>query len=213
MAWTRRVREKKKQSRVLDFRFGQLNGWWYQYLRWERLGENQVWVEIHSLWIKISHCLHWCKADPQGNCCSVTKSCPILCDHMDYSTPGFPALHCLQELAQTHVHWISDGHPTSLILCHPLLLLPSVFPSIRVFPNKSALRMRWLKTGASASASVLPMNIQDWFPLGWTGLISLQSKGLSRVFSSTTVLWIDLNLTCKRQSFFPLNSKFNSLHF
>ena len=72
-----------------------------------------------------------------------------------------------------------------LILCCPLLLLPSIFPSIRVFSNKLALRIRWPKYGASASASVVPMNIQGWFPLGLTGWISLQSKGLSRVFSNT----------------------------
>ena len=70
----------------------------------------------------------------------------------------------------------------NLILCHPLLLLPSIFPSIRVFSNESVLSI-----GASASASVLPMNIQGCFPLGLTGLISLLSKGLSRVFSNTTV--------------------------
>ena len=74
-----------------------------------------------------------------------------------------------------------------LILCHPLLLLTSIFPSIRVFSNESALHIRWPKYWTSASAPVLPMNIQDWFPLGWTGWISLQSKGLSRVFSNTTV--------------------------
>ena len=74
-----------------------------------------------------------------------------------------------------------------LILCHPLLLLPSIFPSIRVFPKKSVLHIRWPKLGVSASASVLPMSIQDWFPLGLTGLISLQSKGLSRIFSNITV--------------------------
>ena len=75
-----------------------------------------------------------------------------------------------------------------LILCGPLLLLSSIFPSIRVFSNESALRIRWQKyIGVSGSTSVLPMNIQDWFPLGWTGWISLQSKGLSRVFSNTTV--------------------------
>ena len=74
-----------------------------------------------------------------------------------------------------------------LILCHPLLLPPPAFPSIRVFSNESALHIRWPKYCVSASASVLPTNIQDWFPLGWTGLISLQSKGPSRVFSSTTV--------------------------
>ena len=74
-----------------------------------------------------------------------------------------------------------------LILCHPLLLLTSIFPSIRVFSNESALHIRWPSIGVSASTSVLPTNIQDWSPLGWTGWISLQSKGLSRVFSNTTV--------------------------
>ena len=74
-----------------------------------------------------------------------------------------------------------------LILCHPLLLLPSIFPSIRVFSNDSVLRIRWPKIGVSALASVLPMNIQDWFPLGWTGWISLQFKSFSRVFSNTKV--------------------------
>ena len=74
-----------------------------------------------------------------------------------------------------------------LILCHPLLPLPSVFPSIRVFPNKSALHIR-LPKYQSFSFSISPSNdIQALFPLGWTGLISLQSKGLSRVFSNTTV--------------------------
>ena len=72
-----------------------------------------------------------------------------------------------------------------LILCRPLLLLPSIFPSIRVF----LMSQLFASSGQSvrASASVLPMNIQDWFPLGLTGLISLLSKGLSRVFSNTTV--------------------------
>ena len=74
-----------------------------------------------------------------------------------------------------------------LILCRPLLLLPPILPSIRVFSNESTLRMRWQSTGVSTSASVLPMNTQDWSPLGWTGWISLQSKGLSRVLSNTTV--------------------------
>ena len=74
-----------------------------------------------------------------------------------------------------------------LILCHPLLLLPSTFPT------SGSLQVSWFfplggqSIGVSASASVLPMNIQDWFPSEWTGWISLQSKGLSRVFSNTTV--------------------------
>ena len=71
-----------------------------------------------------------------------------------------------------------------LILCHPLLLLPSIFPSIRVFSNESVLCIRWPTVGASTS--VFPMNFQVWFPLELTGLI-LKSKGLSRVFTNTTV--------------------------
>ena len=74
-----------------------------------------------------------------------------------------------------------------LILYRPPLLLPSIFPSIRVFSNESILHIRWPKTGASASASVLSKNIKDWFPLRLTGWISLQSKGFSRVFSNITV--------------------------
>ena len=74
-----------------------------------------------------------------------------------------------------------------LTLCHPLLLLPSIFPSIKVFFNELTLLSVGQSIGVSASASVLPMNIQDWFPLGLTGWISLQSKRLSRVFSNTTV--------------------------
>ena len=85
-----------------------------------------------------------------------------------------------------HVHLVSDAIQPS-ILFWPLLLLPSVFPSIRVFSNELALCIRWPKYWVSASVSVLPMNIHGWFPLGLTGLISFLSKGLSRVFSSTTV--------------------------
>jgi len=77
--------------------------------------------------------------------------------------------------------------PNYLILCRPLLLLLSIFPSIRVFSNESFFTSGGQSIGDSASASVLPMNIQNWFPLGLTGLISLQSKRFSRVFSNTTV--------------------------
>ena len=76
--------------------------------------------------------------------------------------------------------------PNHLMLCYSLLL-PSNFSSIRVFSTESVLSIRWPSIGVSASASVFPMNIQDWFPLGWIGWISLQSKGLSRIFSNTTV--------------------------
>ena len=74
-----------------------------------------------------------------------------------------------------------------LILCRPLVFLPSIFPSIRDFSNESALRIRWPKYWSFSSTSVLPMNAQDWSALGWTSWISLQSKELSRVFSKTTV--------------------------
>ena len=116
---------------------------------------------------------------------------------MDYCMPGFPILYHLPELAQTHVHWDGDAtqtsHPLSSLsppafklYCLPGNSLFNHFPSIRVF-HELALFIRWPNIGASTAASVLPMNIQDWFPLGLTDLISLQSKGLSRVFSSTTI--------------------------
>ena len=74
-----------------------------------------------------------------------------------------------------------------LMLCHPLLLLPSIFPSIRSFQMSQLFASGGQSIGVSASTSVLPVNTQDWSPLEWTGWISLQSKGLSRVFSNTTV--------------------------
>ena len=109
-----------------------------------------------------------------------------LCDSMNCSMPGLPVHHQLPKSTQTHVHW--GGVPSNhLILCRSLLLLPWIFPSIRVFSNESALRIRWPSIGVSASTSVLPINTQDWSSWGWTGWISLQSKGLSRGFSNTTV--------------------------
>ena len=83
---------------------------------------------------------------------------------------------------------IESVMPSShLILCHPLLLLPPIPPRIKVFSNESTHTWSGQIIGVSASASVLPMNTQDWSPWGWTGWISLHSKGLSRVFSNTTV--------------------------
>ena len=84
------------------------------------------------------------------------------------------------------VHRVGDAS-NQLILCFTRLLLPSIFPRIRVFSSKSVLHIRWPKYWSLSLASVLPMNIQDWFPLGLTGWIALQSKGLSRAFSNTTV--------------------------
>ena len=113
-------------------------------------------------------------------------SCPSLCNAMDCSMPGFPIHHQLPEITQAHVHRFGDANQPS----HPVFPFPSClqafltsgyFPMSQFFPSGGQI------TGASASASVLPVNIQDWFFLGWTGLISLQSKGISRVFSNTIV--------------------------
>ena len=113
-------------------------------------------------------------------CCSVAQLCPTLFNPIDSSTPGFPLVHYLPEFAQTHVHWVND-------VCHPPLLLPSIFPIISVFSNESALPIRWPKYWSFDFSTSLPMNIQSWFPLELTALISLLSMGLSRVFSSTTI--------------------------
>ena len=103
---------------------------------------------------------------------------------MDCCRPCFPVLHYPQGLLK--LMSIESVMPCNhLILCRPLLLLPSIFPRIRVFSNESALHI-WCPKYWSFSIS-LPRNIQGWFPLGLTGLISLLSKGLSRVFSCTTV--------------------------
>ena len=95
-----------------------------------------------------------------------------------------PVLHCLPELLRFMS--IESVMPSNhLILCCPLLLLPSIFPSI--FSNELSLHIRSDGQNIRASVSVLTMNMQGWFPLGWTGWISLLSKGLWRSFSSTTV--------------------------
>ena len=115
---------------------------------------------------------------------SVAHLSPNLCDPMDWSTPGFLVHHQVPEIAQ--LMSIQSVMPSNhLTLYQPLLLQPSIFSSIRVFSNES-LEFQVAK-GVSASESVLPINIQDWFSLGLTGLNSLHSKGLSRVFSNTIV--------------------------
>ena len=116
---------------------------------------------------------------------SVSQLCPALCDPMDCSTPGLPVHHQLPEPTQTmfiELVMLSNH----LILCRPFLLPPSIFPSIRVFSNEF-FSSGGQSIGVSAVASVFPMNIQDWFLLGLTDVVSLQSKGLSRGFSNTTV--------------------------
>ena len=115
---------------------------------------------------------------------SVTQSCPTLCDPMNRSMPGLPVHYQFPESTQIHVHWISDAIQPS----HSLLS-PSP-PAFNLSQHQGLFQ--WVSSShqvakVSASTSVLPMNTQDWTPLGWTGWISLQSQGLSRVFSNTTV--------------------------
>ena len=105
---------------------------------------------------------------------------------MSCNTPAFPVLHYLPEFAQTHVHWVSDGTQS----LHPLS--PSSLLAFNLLQHQGLFQLLdsasgGQSTGAPTSASVLLMNIQGWFPLGLTDFISLLSKGLSRVFSSTTV--------------------------
>ena len=121
-----------------------------------------------------------------GELSSVTQSCLTLCDPMNRSMPA--SLSITNSWSLHKFMFIKLVMPSNhLILCCHFLLPPSIFPSIRILSNESVLCIGWPKYWSSASTSVLPMNIQDWFPLGWTGWISLQSKGLSRVLSNTTV--------------------------
>ena len=107
---------------------------------------------------------------------SVAQLCLTLCDPVDCSSPGLPVQHQLPEFTQTHVHWVSDAIQPS----HPLSS-PSP-PAFNLSQHQGFFQMSQFfassgqSIGVSASASVLPMNIQDWFPLGWTGWISLQFK-------------------------------------
>ena len=107
---------------------------------------------------------------------SVAQSCPTLCNPMDSSTPGLPVHHQCPEFTKTHVHWVGDA----ILLSHPL---SSPSPAFNLSRHQSLFK--WVSsshqvakqsTGVSASTSVLPVNIQDWFPLGLAGWISLQSK-------------------------------------
>ena len=133
--------------------------------------------------------LYWSIVDLQfSQFSSVAQPCSTLCDPMDCNTPGLPVHHQLPEFTQTHVHWVSDAIQPS----HPLSSLSP--PAFNLSQHQGLFQ--WVSQffasggqsiGVSASASVLPGNTQDWSPLGGTGWISLQSKGLSRVFSNTTV--------------------------
>ena len=143
-------------------------------------------VSSDNSWKDALHMLSLLPPQLQLHPCSVIKSYLILCDLMDCSMPGSSVLHCLQVC--------SNSCPLSW--WYYLTISSSVAPfffCLQSFLAIGSFLICWLFTsggqsiGASASASVLPMNIPEWFPLGFTGLISRQSKGLSRVFSSTTI--------------------------
>ena len=106
---------------------------------------------------------------------------------MNSSTPGLPVHHKLLEFTQTHIHLVSDAIQPSHPLVIPFSSCPQSLPASGSFLMSQLFSWGGQSIGVSASASVLPMNTQDWSPLRWTGWISLQFKGLSRVFSNTTV--------------------------
>ena len=123
---------------------------------------------------------------------SVTQSCPNICNPMDCSMPGIPVHHQLPEFSQTHVHRVSDV--IHVIHCHPLLLLPSIFPSIRVFSNELVLCIRWPKYWSS-SFNISPSNEHPGlisFRMDWLDLLAVQEtlKSLLQHHSSkASILW------------------------
>ena len=117
---------------------------------------------------------------------SVAQSCPTLCDPMNHNMPG----PCPSPTPKVHPNPCPSNrwcHPTISSSVGHFSSCPQSFPASGSFQMSQLFASGGQSIGVSASTSVLPMNTQDWFPLGWTGRISLQSKGLSRVFSNTTV--------------------------
>ena len=135
---------------------------------------------------------------------SVAQSYLTFCNPMDCGTPGFPVHHQLLKLAQTQVHQVSDAIQPSHCLPSPFPPTFKFFSASGSFPMSQLFASGGQRIVVSASASVLPMNIQDWFPLGLTGWISLQSKGLSRVFFNTTV---------QKHQFFSRGTRDQIVHF
>ena len=122
----------------------------------------------------------WC-------CCSVTKLCLAVCEPMNCSMPASPMLNYLLEFCSNSCPLSQWCHPSILSSIGPFFSCFQSFPASGSFQIGQSFASSGQSIGASGSASVLPMNIQSWFPLGLTGLISLLSKALSRVFSNTTV--------------------------
>ena len=173
------------------------------------------WGRTLWFWIEIgdSHIKKLLTSPSSATACStsqfrsVAQSCSTLCDPMDCSTPSFPVHHQLLELAQTHVHWVGDAIQ-HLILCRPLLLLPSIFPSIGIFSNESVLHIRWPKYW-SFSFSISPSNeysalisfMMDWFDLleihGTLNNLLQHHSSKHQFFGTQFSLWSDSHIhTC-----------------
>ena len=160
--------------------FIQFTLWWRRIRGLWKLPDGRDWLRG-----KLGHILMGGAMLSSVQFSSVTQSCPTLCDPMDCSMSGFPVHHQIPEFTQTRVHWvrkvIHTSHPvTPFSSCLQSFLASGSFPMSQLFASGGQ--------SIGASASVLAMNIQSWFPLRLTGLISLLSKGLSRVFSST-IIW------------------------
>ena len=141
---------------------GITQGW----ARWRRCIEQGMWEWTWSFHVSSGLSILWgllCLS-----CCSVTGLCLTLCNLMQCSTPGFPVHHQLPELAQTHVHWVGDAIQPSHPLSSPSPPALSL-SQCQVFSNESVLHIRGPKYWSFSFKSVFPMNIQDWFTLGWTG--------------------------------------------
>ena len=132
----------------------------------------------NSLWgIFILRCQWYCQMGMSvGQFSSVTQSSPTVCDSMDTSTPGFPVHHQLPEFTQTHVHWVGDAIQPSPPLSFPSPPAYNLSQHQDLFKWVTSSHQVAMCIGVSASASVLPVNIQDWFPLGWTSCCPKDSQ-------------------------------------
>ena len=118
---------------------------------------------------------------------SVQSLSPTLCDPMNHNMPGLPVHHQLPEFTQTQVHWLMWCHPAISSSIIPFSSCPQSLPALESFPMSQLFAWGGQSTGVSALASFLPKKSQGWSPSEWTGWISLQFKGVSRIFSNTTV--------------------------
>ena len=147
--------------------------WLVKYPVWNQSQYSSILCGVHPIWSSVQSS-------------SVAQSCLTLCNPVNRSTPGLPVHHQLPEFTQTHIHQVGDAIQPSHPLSSPSPPAPN--PSQhQSFPMSQLFTWGGQSTGISALASVLPKNTQGWSPSEWTGWISLQSKGLSWVFSNTTV--------------------------